>query len=145
MFYKNTGYRTYCVDTSNHKAACSARGTVQLIDPAAHYAKMRKSLGSKRQYITEGSNQTSWFASLWPASSNRTEQNLPHRRLRLTAYHRFRTSTAPELQTSAEALPNAGRKALQKLDSAAQQQLMAPCTHGRRQLHRNASSSARLV
>ena len=37
---------------SNHKAAVR-QGKVQLIDGSQQFAKMRKSLGSKRQYITE--------------------------------------------------------------------------------------------
>src|SRR3546814_1400057 len=51
MFY-NTGIATYVWILSNHKAA-ARQGKVQLIDGSQHYAKMRKSLGSKRQYITE--------------------------------------------------------------------------------------------
>lgn len=51
MFY-NTGIATYVWVLSNHKAAVR-QGKVQLIDGSQHYAKMRKSLGSKRQYLTE--------------------------------------------------------------------------------------------
>lgn len=51
MFY-NTGIATYVWVLSNHKAAVR-QGKVQLIDGSQHFAKMRKSLGSKRQYITE--------------------------------------------------------------------------------------------
>jgi len=51
MFY-NTGIATYVWILSNHKAA-ARQGKVQLIDGTQHYAKMRKSLGSKRQYITD--------------------------------------------------------------------------------------------
>ncbi|MGB4343956.1 MAG: class I SAM-dependent DNA methyltransferase, partial [Moraxellaceae bacterium] len=51
MFY-NTGIATYVWVLSNHKAA-ERQGKVQLIDGSQHFAKMRKSLGSKRQYITE--------------------------------------------------------------------------------------------
>lgn len=51
MFY-NTGIATYVWLLSNHKAAVR-KGKVQLIDGSQHSAKMRKSLGSKRQYITE--------------------------------------------------------------------------------------------
>ena len=51
MFY-NTGIATYVWILSNHKPA-ARQGKVQLIDGSQHYAKMRKSLGSKRQYITE--------------------------------------------------------------------------------------------
>jgi len=51
MFY-NTGIATYVWVLSNHKAAVR-QGNVQLIDGSQHFAKMRKSLGSKRQYLTE--------------------------------------------------------------------------------------------
>ena len=51
MFY-NTGIATYVWVLSNHKAAVR-QGKVQLIDGSQQFAKMRKSLGSKRQYITE--------------------------------------------------------------------------------------------
>jgi len=51
MFY-NTGIATYVWVLSNHKAAVR-QGKVQLIDGSQHFAKMRKSLGSKRQYLTE--------------------------------------------------------------------------------------------
>ncbi|TXD35265.1 SAM-dependent DNA methyltransferase [Lujinxingia vulgaris] len=51
MFY-NTGIATYVWILSNKKAA-DRRGKVQLIDASAEFAKMRKSLGSKRHYITE--------------------------------------------------------------------------------------------
>src|SRR5690554_2530763 len=51
MFY-NTGIATYVWILSNKKAA-ERQGKVQLIDASADFAKMRKSLGSKRHYITE--------------------------------------------------------------------------------------------
>src|SRR5690554_2410243 len=51
MFY-NTGIATYVWILSNQKAA-DREGKVQLIDASADFAKMRKSLGSKRHYITE--------------------------------------------------------------------------------------------
>ncbi|WP_018868505.1 MULTISPECIES: class I SAM-dependent DNA methyltransferase [unclassified Thioalkalivibrio] len=51
MFY-NTGIATYIWVLNNHKPA-ERRGHVQLIDATGRYAKMRKSLGSKRQYIDD--------------------------------------------------------------------------------------------
>ncbi|MGB3295700.1 MAG: class I SAM-dependent DNA methyltransferase, partial [Phormidesmis sp.] len=51
MFY-NTGIATYVWVLSNHKLA-KRKGKVQLIDGTEHYSKMRKSLGSKRQYIND--------------------------------------------------------------------------------------------
>lgn len=51
MFY-NTGIATYVWILSNHKPA-PRRGKVQLIDGSQQFSKMRKSLGSKRQYLDE--------------------------------------------------------------------------------------------
>ena len=51
MFY-NTGIATYVWVLCNHKAA-ARKGKVQLVDGTQHYSKMRKSLGSKRQFIND--------------------------------------------------------------------------------------------
>lgn len=51
MFY-NTGIATYVWVLSNNKPA-RRQGKVQLIDATDQCVKMRKSLGSKRQYITD--------------------------------------------------------------------------------------------
>ena len=51
MFY-NTGIATYVWILSNHKPA-ARKGKVQLINATGRYSKMRKSLGSKRQYISD--------------------------------------------------------------------------------------------
>ena len=51
MFY-NTGIATYVWVLSNNKPA-PRQSKVQLIDGTEHYSKMRKSLGSKRQYIND--------------------------------------------------------------------------------------------
>ncbi len=51
MFY-NTGIATY-IWVLNNKKPAERRGHVQLIDATDRYAKMRKSLGSKRQYIDD--------------------------------------------------------------------------------------------
>ena len=51
MFY-NTGIATYVWILSNHKPE-PRRGKLQLIDGSQQFSKMRKSLGSKRQYLDE--------------------------------------------------------------------------------------------
>lgn len=51
MFY-NTGIATYIWLLSNNKLT-ERKGKVQLIDGTQHFSKMRKSLGSKRQFITD--------------------------------------------------------------------------------------------
>jgi type I restriction enzyme M protein len=48
----NTGIATYIWLLSNHKPS-ERRGKVQLIDATRMYAKMKKSLGNKRVYITD--------------------------------------------------------------------------------------------
>ncbi|WP_043767350.1 type I restriction-modification system subunit M [Algiphilus aromaticivorans] len=55
MFY-NTGIATYVWILSNEKPA-ERRGKVQLINATERYSKMRKSLGSKRQYIDDASQE----------------------------------------------------------------------------------------
>ncbi|MCL6699966.1 class I SAM-dependent DNA methyltransferase [Pseudomonas sp. T1.Ur] len=121
MFY-NTGIATYVWILSNHKAA-ARQGKVQLIDGSQHYAKMHKSLGNKRQYITEdqiselvrlyGSFEHSAHSKIFPIDTFGYRRITVERPLRLN------------FQTSAERLGKVlEEKALQKLDSAAQQQLM---------------------
>jgi type I restriction enzyme M protein len=51
LFY-NTGIATYVWILSNHKPV-ERRGQVQLINATGRASKMRKSLGSKRQFITD--------------------------------------------------------------------------------------------
>jgi type I restriction enzyme M protein len=51
MFY-NTGIATYVWILSNHKPA-ERRGQVQLINATGRASKMRKSLGSKRQFVAD--------------------------------------------------------------------------------------------
>ncbi|MEM6337350.1 MAG: class I SAM-dependent DNA methyltransferase [Bacteroidota bacterium] len=51
LFY-NTGIATYVWIVTNRKAP-ERRGKVQLIDGTSFYKKMRKSLGNKRNYITD--------------------------------------------------------------------------------------------
>ena len=51
MFY-NTGIATYVWVLSNHKPE-ERKGKVQLINATDSFEKMRKSLGSKRKYLTE--------------------------------------------------------------------------------------------
>ncbi|MBS5848271.1 MAG: SAM-dependent DNA methyltransferase [Pseudomonas putida] len=122
MFY-NTGIATYVWILSNHKAA-ARQGKVQLIDGSQHYAKMRKSLGSKRQYITEdqirelvrlyGSFEHTAQSKIFPIDAFGYRRITVERPLRLN------------FQTSAERLVTVlEEKVLQKLDSAAQRQLIA--------------------
>ncbi|ALE88759.1 type I restriction-modification system subunit M [Pseudomonas versuta] len=121
MFY-NTGIATYVWILSNHKAA-ERQGKVQLIDGSQHFAKMRKSLGSKRQYITD--DQIDKLVRLY----GRFEPTAQSKIFPIDAFGYRRITVERPLrlsfQTSAERLEKVlVEKALQKLDSTAQQQLM---------------------
>lgn len=122
MFY-NTGIATYVWILSNHKAA-ARRGKVQLIDGSQHCEKMRRSLGSKRQYITEdqisdlvrlyGSFEHTARSKIFPIDAFGYRRITVERPLRLN----FQTSGERVAKVKEE-------RALQKLDSAAELQLVA--------------------
>ena len=143
MFY-NTGIATYVWILSNHKAAVR-QGKVQLIDGSQHYAKMRKSLGSKRQYITEdqiselvrlyGSFEATAQSKIFPIDAFGYRRITVERPLRLN------------FQTSAERLGKVlEEKVLQKLDSAAQQHLLnALQAMDASVLHRNREQFSKLL
>ena len=143
MFY-NTGIATYVWILSNHKAA-ARQGKVQLIDGSQHYAKMRKSLGSKRQYITE--DQISELVRLYGSF----EQTAQSKIFPIDAFGYRRITVERPLrlnfQTSAERVAKVLKeKALQKLDSAAQQQLITALqAMGASQLHRNREQFSKLL
>ncbi|MBV7515597.1 class I SAM-dependent DNA methyltransferase [Pseudomonas sp. PDM25] len=121
MFY-NTGISTYVWILSNHKTA-ARQGKVQLIDGSQLFAKMRKSLGSKRQYITE--DQISELVRLYGCF----EQTAQSKIFAIDAFGYRRITVERPLrlnfQTSIERLEKVlEEKAIQKLDSAAQLQLL---------------------
>lgn len=66
LFY-NTGIGTYIWVLSNHKPT-ARKGQVQLIDATAMHAPMRKSLGSKRKFLSE--QQIAEIAKLHEAGEN---------------------------------------------------------------------------
>ena len=120
MFY-NTGIATYVWILSNHKVT-ERRGKVQLIDGSQHFAKMRKSLGSKRQYITDeqiselvrlyGTFEETAHSKIFPIDAFGYRRITVERPLRLN------------FQTSAERIEKVlEERAIQKLDQSAQQQL----------------------
>lgn len=120
MFY-NTGIATYVWILSNHKVT-ERRGMVQLIDGSQHFAKMRKSLGSKRQYITDeqiselvrlyGTFEETAHSKIFPIDAFGYRRITVERPLRLN------------FQTSAERIEKVlEERAIQKLDQSAQQQL----------------------
>lgn len=121
MFY-NTGIATYVWILSNHKAE-ARQGKVQLIDGNQHYAKMRKSLGSKRQYITE--DQISELVRLYGSFEHTAQSKIFP--IDAFGYRRITVERPLRLnfQTSAERIAKVREeKAIQKLEPAAQQQLV---------------------
>ncbi|WP_353231150.1 type I restriction-modification system subunit M [Pseudomonas helleri] len=143
MFY-NTGIATYVWILSNHKVA-ARQGKVQLIDGSQHYAKMRKSLGSKRQYITDdqinelvrlyGSFEHTAQSKIFPIDAFGYRRITVERPLRLN----FQTSAERTAKVQEE-------KAIQKLDSEAQQHLMeALQTLDASVLHRNREAFTKLL
>ncbi|WP_134600839.1 type I restriction-modification system subunit M [Pseudomonas aeruginosa] len=121
MFY-NTGIATYVWVLSNHKAAVR-QGKVQLIDGSQHFVKMRKSLGSKRQYLTEeqidelvrlyGSFEETPQSKIFPVEAFGYRRITVERPLRLN------------FQTSAERIEKVlEEKAIEKLEAPARQRLI---------------------
>lgn len=143
MFY-NTGIATYVWILSNHKAA-ARKGKVQLIDGSQHYAKMRKSLGSKRQYITD--DQINELVRLYGSFEHTAQSKIFP--IDAFGYRRITVERPLRLnfQTSAERIAKVQEeKAIQKLDGAAQQQLMAALqTLDASVLHRNREHFTKLL
>ncbi|WP_312342194.1 type I restriction-modification system subunit M [Stutzerimonas nitrititolerans] len=143
MFY-NTGIATYVWVLSNHKAAVR-QGKVQLIDGSQHFAKMRKSLGSKRQYITE--EQISDLVRLY----GRFEETAQSKIFPVEAFGYRRITVERPLrlnfQTSAERIEKVlEEKAIEKLEAPARQRLIeALQTMDESQLHRNREQFSKLL
>lgn len=98
LFY-NTGIGTYIWVLSNHKDALR-KGKVQLIDASAMHAPMRKSLGSKRKYLSE--DQIADIAKLHeafeegPTSKVFATTDFGYRRITVERPLRLRFSVTPE-------------------------------------------------
>lgn len=143
MFY-NTGIATYVWVLSNHKAA-ERKGKVQLIDGSQHFAKMRKSLGSKRQYITD--EQIDELVRLY----GRFEETPQSKIFPIEAFGYRRITVERPLrlnfQTSAERIDKVlDEKAIQKLEPAAQQRLLdALRAMDASVLHRNREQFSKLL
>ncbi|MFZ3023462.1 type I restriction-modification system subunit M [Pseudomonas sp.] len=143
MFY-NTGIATYVWILSNHKVA-ARKGKVQLIDGSQHYSKMRKSLGSKRQFITDeqiselvrlyGSFEATPQSKIFPTEAFGYRRITVERPLRLN------------FQTSAERIQRVlEEKAIDKLDSAARQRLVGALqAMDANVLHRNREQFGKLL
>ncbi|GAB1619153.1 type I restriction-modification system subunit M [Pseudomonas sp. NGC7] len=143
MFY-NTGIATYVWVLSNHKAAVR-QGKIQLIDGSQHFAKMRKSLGSKRHYITEeqidelvrlyGRFEETAQSKIFPVEAFGYRRITVERPLRLS----FQTSSQRIKKVLEE-------KAIQKMDAPAQQRLTDVLqTMDASVLHRNREQFSKLL
>ncbi|TQE99483.1 MAG: SAM-dependent DNA methyltransferase [Spiribacter salinus] len=124
MFY-NTGIATYVWVLSNRKPA-ERRGRVQLINATGRYRKMRKSLGSKRQYIDE--ENINEIVRLYGAFEE-TEES----RIFTTEAFGYRRITVERplrlnFQASEERIRRIPEeKPIQKLDELTQVQILAAC------------------
>lgn len=122
MFY-NTGIATYVWVLSNHKAA-ARKGKVQLVDGTQHYSKMRKSLGSKRQFITD--EQIDDLVRLY----GRFEQTAQSKIFPIAAFGYRRITVERPLRLSFQTTPQRiervlEEKAMQKLDDDARLRLLS--------------------
>ncbi|MBX9755533.1 MAG: SAM-dependent DNA methyltransferase, partial [Pseudomonadaceae bacterium] len=120
-------------------------GLVQLIDGSQHYAKMRKSLGSKRQYITE--DQISELVRLYGGFAETPQSKIFP--IDAFGYRRITVERPLRLnfQTSAERIQRVlEEKAIEKLDSAARQRLVnALQAMDANALHRNREQFGKLL
>ena len=143
MFY-NTGIATYVWVLNNNKPA-NRVDKVQLIDGSGHCAKMRKSLGSKRQYITD--EQIAELVRLYGDFQATDKSKIFH--YKAFGYRRITVERPLRLNFQA----SAGRiervlaeKAIQKMDSDARDALIAALqTLDDGTLHTNREQFARLL
>ncbi|BBI60537.1 hypothetical protein HSBAA_18430 [Vreelandella sulfidaeris] len=124
MFY-NTGIATYVWVLSNNKPA-ERKGKVQLINAAGRASKMRKSLGSKRQYMTD--RDIDDIVRLYGTFEETNESKIFP--VEIFGYRRITVERPLRLNfaASAERLAKLDdEKAIQKLDDAEQAALKAAC------------------
>lgn len=117
MFY-NTCIATYVWILSNRKPE-QRQGKIQLIDGTQQFSKMRKSLGSKRQYIND--EQIDELVSLYGRFEETPQSNIfpietfGYRRITIERPLRLAFQVAPERVKTALA-----NKTIQKLDGVVQ-------------------------
>ncbi|WP_336274156.1 type I restriction-modification system subunit M [Vreelandella indica] len=124
MFY-NTGIATYVWVLSNDKPA-ERKGKVQLINATGRASKMRKSLGSKRQYITD--RDIDDVVRLYGVFEENDESKIFP--VETFGYRRITVERPLRLNFAANAERVAklnDEKALQKLDDAEKAALKAAC------------------
>ncbi|QHD49835.1 class I SAM-dependent DNA methyltransferase [Vreelandella aquamarina] len=124
MFY-NTGIATYIWVLSNNKPA-ERKGKVQLINATSRASKMRKSLGSKRQYITD--RDIDDIVRLYGAFEENDESKIfpvetfGYRRITVERPLRLNFEASDERLAKLD-----NEKAIQKLDDGEQSALKAAC------------------
>jgi len=124
MFY-NTGIATYVWILSNSKPD-ERRGKVQLINATERYSKMRKSLGSKRQFIDDRNIEE--IVRLFGVFEETEESKI----FPVEAFGYRRITVERPLRLNFQASPERigkllDEKPLQKLDEAEQQAILTAC------------------
>ncbi|MGM0984371.1 MAG: type I restriction-modification system subunit M [Pseudomonadota bacterium] len=124
LFY-NTGIATYVWILSNHKPT-ERRGQVQLIDATGRASKMRKSLGSKRQFVADRDIEE--IVRLYGAYQE-TEES---KRFPVEAFGYRRITVERPLRLNFQASPERlarldDEKPLQKLEEAEREAIKAAC------------------
>ncbi|MFY3776374.1 type I restriction-modification system subunit M [Marinobacter salsuginis] len=124
MFY-NTGISTYVWVLSNNKPA-ERKGKVQLIDATDRATKMRKSLGSKRQFVSE-SDQDAIVRMYGDFQETKKSKIFP---IEAFGYRRITVERPLKLnfQISEDRIERiADEKAIQKMDQEDQDKILAAC------------------
>jgi len=124
MFY-NTGISTYVWVLSNNKPA-ERKGKVQLIDATDRSTKMRKSLGSKRQFVSE-SDQDEIVRMYGDFQETKKSKIFP-----IEAFGYRRITVERPLKLNFQASENrieriADEKAIQKMDHEDRDKILAAC------------------
>lgn len=134
MFF-NTGISTYIWILSSNKPT-QRQGKVQLIDGSNHFAKMRKSLGSKRKYLTDEhiDDLVRLYGSMTEADNSKVFVNTAFGYRRITVERPLQLN----FSASAERLAKLEeQKPLEKLTAAERAMLMAACASLGDTLYRN--------
>lgn len=124
LFY-NTGIATYVWILSNHKPA-ERRGQVQLINASGRASKMRKSLGSKRQYVADQDIEE--IVRLYGAFEETVESKIfpveafGYRRITVERPLRLNFQASPERLAKLD-----DEKPIQKLEEGERKALKAAC------------------
>lgn len=124
MFY-NTGISTYVWVLSNNKPA-ERKGRVQLIDATDRATKMRKSLGNKRQFVSE-SDQDEIVRMYGDFQETKKSKIFP---IEAFGYRRITVERPLKLnfQTSEERIDRiADEKAILKMDQEDREKIFAAC------------------